>query len=62
MTWISYWQRNILSDQGKMIEQAKFTSSALGIALEKQIKAVSNQRIKSWNLKSLKTSQTKTNN
>ena len=53
----------LLSDQSRMIKQAKSSYSLLVKATEKQTKAIENQRKKtSLSLKSFKTNRTKTNN
>ena len=45
----------MLSDQGRIMEQAKFTDSPLGKAFEKQIKTIEDQGIKQFEaLKALK--------
>ena len=50
----------MLSDQSRIIEQAKFTYSPLGKAFEKQIKIIEYQVIKQFEaLKALKTEENK---
>ena len=49
------------SDQNRMIKQAKFTYSPLGIAFEKQKPLNTKKKKSSWNLKSFKTNRTKVN-